>query len=206
MVIVRAKAAYIAHDGFVPALTEDERYRRKMADMAERGAIFEARTKAYREELAEYHQQVEDAERAARPPQVFRHIETIAEAAARNRAAWAARDALAALASTAASAVATSLPSMDKGVFELGNVSEVGTGTTPLSDAAPFKYSPSESGSDLLSIAARGVSESHEAECHSEYEIEMQQCDALAFHMGGARMMTLCKQNAFDRYQQCRGY
>jgi hypothetical protein len=53
--IVRAKPAYIAHSGFAPALTEDERYRREMADMAERGAIFEARTKWYQQELAEYH-------------------------------------------------------------------------------------------------------------------------------------------------------
>ncbi|MGV7244685.1 hypothetical protein [Caballeronia sp. M23-90] len=206
VVIVRAKPAYIAHDGFVPALTEDERYRREMADMAERGAIFEARTKAYREELAEYHQQVEDAERAARPPQVFRHIETIAEAAARNRAAWAARDALAALVSTAASAVAASLPSMDKGVFELGNVSEVGTGTTPLSDAAPFKYSPSESGSDLLSIAARGISESHEAECHTMYEFELDQCEFTRAIYNDPRSYALCKQHAFANYQTCRGY
>ncbi|MDP9153812.1 MAG: hypothetical protein M3O74_06145 [Pseudomonadota bacterium] len=207
VLIVRAKPAYIAHSGFAPALTEDERYRREMADMAERGAIFEARTKWYREELAEYHQLVEDAERAARPPQVFRHIETIAEAAVRNRAAWAARDALAAPASTAASAVASALPSMGgDDVFELGNVSEVGTGSTPLGDAAPFEYAPNATGDDVLSIAARGVSEAREAECFAEYERTIDFCNALGPAIGGARGAALCRQNAFDRYQQCRGY
>ncbi|WP_162916037.1 hypothetical protein [Burkholderia sp. PAMC 26561] len=205
--IVRAKPAYIAHSGFAPALTEDERYRREMADMAERGAIFEARTKWYQQELAEYHQLVEDAERAARPPKVFRHIETIAEAAVRNRAAWAARDALAALASTAASAVASALPSMgDDDVFDLGNVSEVGTGSTPLGDAAPFEYAPSATGDDVLSVAARGVSEAIETQCMDEYERALDMCGAVAYPMGLSRGMALCRENAFDRYQQCRGY
>ncbi|MDP9155368.1 MAG: hypothetical protein M3O74_14075 [Pseudomonadota bacterium] len=204
--IVRAKPAYIAHSGFAPALTEDERYRREMADMAERGAIFEARTKWYQQELAEYHQQVEDAERAARPPQVFRHIETIAEAAVRNRAAWAARDAFAALASTAASVVASALPSMDHEVFDLGNVSEVGTGSTPLGDAAPFEYFRSATGDDVLSAAARGVGEELNADCFYEYESAMRTCDNLAHLMGGARGYALCKQNAFEDHQTCRGF
>ncbi|KQR74245.1 hypothetical protein ASG35_20945 [Burkholderia sp. Leaf177] len=77
---------------------------------------------------------------------------------------------------------------------------------SPLGNAEPFEYMKSATGNDVLSIAARGVSEAHEADCFSEYKIDMQQCDALAFHLGGARMSTLCKQNAFDRYQQCRGY
>ena len=205
VVIVRAKPAYIAHDGFVPALTEDERYRREMADMAERGAIFEARSKAYREELAEYHQQVEDAERAARPPQVFRHIETIAEAVARNRAAWAARDALAALASTA-SAVASAVPSLDDDVLDLGNVSGVGTGSTPLADAAPFEYVKSATGDDVLSLAARGVSEAHETECYAEYENELEMCNFAGALYKDPRTYALCKQRTFSNYQSCRGY
>ena len=77
---------------------------------------------------------------------------------------------------------------------------------SPLGNAEPFEYMKSATGNDVLSIAARGVDEAHEADCFSEYKIDMQQCDALAFHLGGARMSTLCKQNAFDRYQQCRGY
>jgi hypothetical protein len=205
-VIVRAKAAYIAHDGFVPTLTENERYRREMADIAERGAIFEARSNAYREDLKQYHREIEEAERAARPPQVFQHIETIAEAAVRNRAAWAARDALAALASTAASAVASALSSMDDDVFDLGNVSEVGAGSTPLGDAAPFEYAESATGNDVLSIAARGAGEELNADCFYEYESAMRTCDNLAHLMGGARGYALCKQNAFEDYQTCRGF
>ncbi|MGV7247122.1 hypothetical protein ACRXB1_36705, partial [Caballeronia sp. M23-90] len=116
-------------------------------------------------------------------------------------------DALAALASTAASAVASALPSMgDADVFDLGNVSEVGTGSTPLGDAAPFEYAPSATGDDVLSITARGVSEAHEAECFAEYERTIDFCNALGPAIGGARGAALCRQNAFDRYQQCRGY
>jgi hypothetical protein len=152
-VIVRAKPAYIPHDGFVPALTEDERHRRELADRAERAARYEARSKAHEEDFEAYKQGMERAERAARPLKTFRHIETIAEAAARNRAAWAARDALAALASTAASAVASSLPFMDDGAVDLGEVLDVGTVGTALGDAAPFEYGNMPSFGDGFSLA-----------------------------------------------------
>ncbi|WP_174362205.1 hypothetical protein [uncultured Caballeronia sp.] len=199
-VIVRAKPAYAAHDGFAPALSEDERYRRETADMAERGAIFEARTKAYREELAEYHQLVEDAERAARPPQVFRHIETIAEAA-RNRAAWAALDALAALASTAASAVVSALPSMDDEVFDLGNVSEVGTCSTPLGDAAPFEYVKNAASEANDTLAAVFMTPAEEAECMTQYEADMTECSA--WYAAKPTSWGMCKQRAADRLGRC---
>jgi hypothetical protein len=205
VVILRAEPSYIAHSGFVPMRQYDDAAYEK--DIAERASSYAARSKAYRDDLQAYNQAIDErAARAASALEPFRPVETIAEAGARNRAAWAARDALAALASTAASAFASSLPSMDDNAFDLGDVSDVGADRTPLGDAIPFEYVKSATGDDVLSIAARGVSESHEAECFSEYEIDMQQCDALAFHMGGARMATLCKQNAFDRYQQCRGY
>ena len=55
-------------------------------------------------------------------------------------------------------------------------------------------------------IAASGVSEEHEAECHEFYERDLDECTAYSRAMGGARFLAVCKQNAFDRYQQCRGY
>jgi hypothetical protein len=110
------------------------------------------------------------------------------------------------MAARAASALLASVLASRNDAFDPGEVADAGSRATPLGDAAPFEYGKRAAGDDVFSIAARGVSESHEAECHSEYEIDMQQCDALAFHMGGARMSMLCKQNAFDRYQQCRGY
>jgi hypothetical protein len=118
----------------------------------------------------------------------------------------AAGDALVALASAAPSVAVSSLPSMDDDVFDLGEVSEIGAGSTPLGAAAPFGYSASEPGGNLLSIAARSVSESHEAGCFAEYESELDLCNAFAPAMSGARGTALCKQNAFNRYQQCRGY
>jgi hypothetical protein len=50
-----------------------------------------------------------------------------------------------------------------------------------------------------------GGRESHEAECHLRYEADLDACIAMAKPQG-KRSFALCKENAFDRYQQCRGY
>jgi hypothetical protein len=34
----------------------------------------------------------------------------------------------------------------------------------------------------------------------------MQRCDNFAYVMGGERGKALCKQNAWNDYQECRGY
>jgi hypothetical protein len=78
--------------------------------------------------------------------------------------------------------------------------------TTPLGDAVPFEYGKRAAGDDVFSIAARGVSEAQEAGCFAEYERTIDFCNALGPAIGSARGTALCKQNAFDRYQQCRGY
>jgi len=114
---------------------------------------------------------------------------------------------LSALLSEGLSAVAAALPSFeDSDVVDLGNVSEVGRGSTPLGDASPFEYSPSGGGDDLLSLAMRGVSEGQESEGFADYQTNMSMCDALAGHLGGPRATALCKQNAFQSYQTCRGF
>jgi hypothetical protein len=77
---------------------------------------------------------------------------------------------------------------------------------TPLGDAVPFEYVKSATSDDVLSIAARGVSEAQESICLAAYESALDLCGVLAFPMGGARGVAVCKANAFDRYQQCRGY
>lgn len=78
--------------------------------------------------------------------------------------------------------------------------------STPLGDAVPFEYVKSTTGDNVLSIAARGVSQRIEEKCFSEYERALDLCRLIAPGMGGLRGMTLCKQNAFDNFQQCRGY
>ena len=210
VVIVRAEPAYIAHDGFVPKQEFDyEAYKR---DIAERASSYAARSKAYRDDLKAYNQEIDEriAREARALQKPFRHVETMAEAQARNIAARAAREAASALAASVVSvvsAVASALPSSgDEEAFDLGDVTEFDGGSTPLGDAAPFEYVKSVTGDDVLSIAARGVSEAHEADCFAEYESELDFCNALAPPIGGARATALCKQNAFDRYQQCRGY
>ncbi len=204
VVIVRAKPEYIAHDGFVPKREFD--YAAYKRDQDARGRAYMARSKAYSDDLKAYNKAIDDRiRREANALKPYRHIESVTEAGERNLAAWAKRDALAALAS-AASMVASSLPSRDDDVFDLGEVSEIGTGSTPLGDAAPFEYGKSTTGSDVMSIAARGVSESHEAECFAEYERDMDECSAYRSAMGGQRFMDTCSQRAFMKYQQCRGY
>ena len=51
-----------------------------------------------------------------------------------------------------------------------------------------------------------GGREAHESECFARYEVQMEMCNAIAFHRGGARGIALCKQQAFEDYQKCRGY
>jgi hypothetical protein len=57
----------------------------------------------------------------------------------------------------------------------------------PLGDAAPFEYVKSATSDDVLSIAARGVSEAQESICLAAYESALDLCGVLAFPMGGAR-------------------
>jgi hypothetical protein len=78
--------------------------------------------------------------------------------------------------------------------------------TTPLGDAVPFEYVKSATGDDVLSIAARGVSESHEAECFANYETDMDLCSAGRAMFQSPAYYTECKARAFANYQQCRGY
>jgi len=78
--------------------------------------------------------------------------------------------------------------------------------STPLADAESYTPGDSSGASDLLTVAARGVGESDEAECYAQYERDMDECNAYRAAMGGARFMQLCSQRAFMNYQQCRGY
>jgi hypothetical protein len=152
--IVRAKPAYIAHDGFIPARTEEQKYRAELADCAERTRLYEARSKAQDDDFRAYSRRMDErAASAASELQPFRHIETVTEAGVRNRAAWAVRDAIGALATAAASVAAASLSSMDDDAFDLGEVSDVGAGSTPLGDAGPFEYGDMPSFGDSFDIA-----------------------------------------------------
>jgi len=209
VVILRAEPAYIAHGGFVPTHKYDDY---QDGDLAQRIKAYADRSTAHAADFASYTQAVDERAQASKLALTpFRHIETIAEAGARNRAARAASGGLAALASsvgTVVSAVASSLnvSPKDESVVDLGNVSELGTGSTLLGDAAPFEYIKSTTGDDVLSMAARGVSEAQGSMCLAAYESALDLCGVLAFPMGGARGIAICKANAFDRYQQCRGY
>ena len=211
VVVLRAEPAYITHSGFVP--TRQYYYAAYEKDIAERASSYAARSKAHRNDLKAYNQAIDErAARAASALKPFRHIETIAEAGARNRAARAASGGLAVLASSVGavvSAVASSFPSFndaaeDEGFLNLGDVTELRAGSTPLGDAAPFEYIKNATGEDALSVAARGVSEAIETQCMAEYERALDMCGAVAYPMGLSRGMALCRANAFDRYQQCR--
>jgi len=210
VVILRAEPACLAHSGFVPTRQyDDAAYER---DIAERASSYAARSKAHRNDLKAYNQEIDErlAREARALQKPFRHLETMAEAQARNIAARAASQGLGALAGSVASVVsaaASALPSSsDDEAFDLGDVTDAGGATTPLGNAAPFEYIESVTGDDVMSIAARGVSEAHEADCFAEYERALDMCGAVAYPMGLNRGMALCRENAFDRYQQCRGY
>jgi len=50
-----------------------------------------------------------------------------------------------------------------------------------------------------------GGRDAHEAKCHDMYETDLDARRLMA-KPRGERNYALCKENAFDRYQQCRGY
>jgi hypothetical protein len=161
VVILRVEPAYVAHSGFVPIRQYDDAAYEK--DIAERASSYAARSKTHRDDLKAYNQAIDERDaRTASALRPFRHIETIAEAGARNLAARAASGGFASSVGTVVSAVASSLPSFneaaeDEGVLNLGDVTELHAGSTPLGDAAPFEYVKSATGDDVLSIAARGA-------------------------------------------------
>jgi uncharacterized Zn-binding protein involved in type VI secretion len=87
----------------------------------------------------------------------------------------------------------------------LGAGTSAASSKTQLSDAQPFEYQASQGSGHVQTQAAQGVSEEDEAECHSQYEMDMEECSVYKGVMG-ARWMDQCSQKAFQRYQQCRGY
>jgi len=93
---------------------------------------------------------------------------------------------------------------VQKAASGLGDLAD--KASAPLGDAAPFEYVKSVAGGDVLSIAARGVSESHEAECFADYETDLDMCSAgRAMYQSPAYFLE-CKARAFAKYHQCRGY
>ncbi|WP_245965087.1 hypothetical protein [Trinickia dinghuensis] len=79
--------------------------------------------------------------------------------------------------------------------------------SSPLGDAQAFEYGDGSPLEKVQDVAARGVSEEDEAECHATYELDMEQCDfAKAMYGGDLRTYSLCTSRAFENYQACRGY
>ncbi|SAL12348.1 hypothetical protein [Caballeronia concitans] len=73
-------------------------------------------------------------------------------------------------------------------------------------EASPFAYSEDQQLGNVLDIAARGVSESDEADCFSLYERDLRMCDVARAMYQDPRSVALCQQRAFENYQACRGY
>ncbi|QIE28866.1 hypothetical protein SBC1_69680 (plasmid) [Caballeronia sp. SBC1] len=93
---------------------------------------------------------------------------------------------------------------MQKAALGFGEVAD--DTATPLGKAAPFEYVKSATSDDVLSIAARGVGEAQEADCHATYEFEMELCNFASAMFKDPRTYALCSQKAFSNYQFCRGY
>jgi hypothetical protein len=158
--------------------------------------------KAHDDDFRAYNQRMDErAASAASELKPLRHIETVTEAGARNRAAWAARDALAARASAAATVVASSLPSMDDDAFDLGEVSEMGAGRTPLGDAAPFEYMQSAASGESETLAGVFMTPAEESECTFQYEADMTECSA--WYAVKPSPWIMCKERAADRLGRC---
>ncbi|MEX3895908.1 hypothetical protein [Paraburkholderia sp. BR10954] len=75
-----------------------------------------------------------------------------------------------------------------------------------LGNAKPFEYTPDALSDDVQTIAARGVSEAHEAECYALYDRDIEQCNVARAIYQDPRTYALCTQRAFFNYQSCRAY
>ena len=58
----------------------------------------------------------------------------------------------------------------------------------------------------LVKCGSGGDNEWRETDCHTKYMYDMQICNALGTIMGRKRGRALCKQQAFQDYQECRGF
>jgi hypothetical protein len=92
------------------------------------------------------------------------------------------------------------------GTFGVADSFMDGGESTPLGDAQPFEYIPDELSDDVTELAARGVSEAHEAECFANYESDMEQCQVARAMYQDPRTYALCIERAFSKFQTCRGY
>jgi hypothetical protein len=141
VVILQAEPAYIAHSGFVPArrYAEDQD-----GDLAQRIKAYAERFAAHAADFANYTQVIDERAQASKLALTpLRHIETIAEAGARNLAARAALTLL---------AVASALPARRQ-AHELGEVTSIGSASTPLGDAEPFEFGDTPGFGDSFDIA-----------------------------------------------------
>jgi hypothetical protein len=78
--------------------------------------------------------------------------------------------------------------------------------STSLGDAQPFEYIPDLAHGDTTEITSR-VGEAAEADCHAQYELEMEMCNVKSAMLGkNARVWTQCSEQAFSNYQTCRGF
>lgn len=59
---------------------------------------------------------------------------------------------------------------------------------------------------DMVKCGSGGDKEWREGDCFSKYQYDMQICNSLGTIMGKKRGRALCKQQAFQDYQECRGH
>ena len=91
----------------------------------------------------------------------------------------------------------------DESIFSDSDEADV---RTPLGDAQPFELGESTVSDDVREMAARGVSEGQEAECFANYELDMENCNVKKALYQDLRTLLACQQEAFQKYQTCRGY
>jgi len=77
--------------------------------------------------------------------------------------------------------------------------------STPLGDAQPFELGDNANLGNVTDIAARGVSEAQEDSCFAQYERDLAECTLYAAMTGKSYDYVFCKQQAFQKYNQCRG-
>ncbi|MFK4443054.1 hypothetical protein ABH944_003163 [Caballeronia udeis] len=119
-------------------------------------------------------------------------IETMAEAAARNRAARAASALLA--------SVASSIPAQNPR-FDLGEVTNGRSATPPLGNAAPFEYVKSAASQVSETIAGVFLTPAEEAECMFQYNLDMAECSA--YYSMQKSSWGMCSDRASQRLARC---
>ena len=85
--------------------------------------------------------------------------------------------------------------------IDLGEVTDVGSATTPLGDAAPFEYVKSATSEVSDTLAGVFLTPAEEVECMTQYDLDMEECSM--YYSMQKTSWGMCKDRSAQRLARC---